>query len=348
MIGSGGIAQACHLPGYKSIPDKCEVVAVCDTNEATAKAAAAQFDVPQVFTDYRDLLAVKGLVAVSVTTPNAFHAAPAVAALEAGKHVLCEKPLARTGAEAKTIVEAARRSKGILQVGLQFRFAGPVRFMRAYIDEGHMGDVYYARAQALRRRRVPTWGVFTNNDLQGGGPLIDIGVHILDMTLHLMGHPKPVSAAAMTWDKMAKIPGLYNAWGSFDHATYTVEDFAVGLIRFENGAAVTLESSFLANLEGSQFQTQLFGTKAGAIVKPDGDDAVKLYTEEHGRLFDAIPANVPKVASSHTDEVVAFVDAILAGSPSPVPAEQGYALNAIFDAMYRSAESGREEPVEWL
>lgn len=345
IIGSGGIAQSCHMPGYASIPEQCEMVAVCDVNPETAREAASKFGIERTTTDYHELISDPDIDAVSVATPNKFHVEPTVQALRAGKHVLCEKPLAMNAEEARRMCEAAGESGRILQVALQQRFTGPMRFMKEYIDAGHMGDIYYARAQALRRRGVPGWGVFIDKEKQGGGPLIDIGVHILDMTLHLMGYPKPVSASAKTWNLLGTNPALFNYWGDYDRAGFTVEDFAVGLIKFENGSVVVLESSFMGNMDGDPFTTQLYGTKAGAIVKGWGDDAVQIFTEQDRQLFNLKPANVPKVESAHIAEVHAFIDAIWHGKPSPVPGEQGLILNAIFDAMYKSSETGREEPV---
>ncbi len=346
IIGSGGIAQGCHMPGYASIPELCEMVWVCDANPEIAKTAAQKFDVPNTTADYRDVLADPQVDAVSIATPNAFHLEPTVDALKAGKHVLCEKPLAMNGDEARKMCRAAKQAGKILQVGLQQRFSGPMRFMKEYIDAGRMGHIYYARAQALRRRGVPGWGVFIDKEKQGGGPLIDIGVHILDMTLFLMGYPKPVSATGKTWNDLGTDPALWNAWGDYDRKKFTVEDFAVGLVKFEDGSAVTLESSFMANIEGDPFQTQLFGTKSGAVVKGWGEDAVRIFTEQDRQLLDLAPANVPQVQSSHTEEVRAFVIAILEGKPSPVPGENGLILNAIFDAIYRSSQTGREEKVD--
>lgn len=335
------------MPGYASIPDLCEMVAVCDVDPETAKKAAAKFDVPDVYSDYRKLLEDKEIDAVSVATPNAYHLQPSVDALKAGKHVLCEKPLAMNAHEAKEICRAAKDAGKILQVGLQLRFSGPIKFMKDYIDNGHMGDIYYARAQALRRRGVPAWGVFIDKEKQGGGPLIDIGVHILDLTLFLMGYPKPISASGQTYDTLGKNPALFNNWGDYDRSKYTVEDFAVGLIKFDNGSTVVLESSFMANLEGNPFQTQLFGTKAGAMISPNNNDnGIKIFTEQDRQLFDMTPTNVPKVESPHVVEVQRFVDAILNDKPSPVPGEQGLILNAIFDALYKSSTTGHEQKVD--
>ncbi len=346
LIGAGGIATSCHMPGYASIPDECEMVAVCDIDDKAAQAAADKFEIPRVFSSYVDLIADPDIDAVSVTTPNALHMEPTIMALKAGKHVLCEKPLAMNGEEAKKMCRAAKDSGKILQVALQTRFGGPAKYVKQFIDSGNMGEIYYARAWALRRRGVPHWGVFIDKEKQGGGPLIDIGVHILDLTLHFMGYPKPVSASGKTWDILGKDPGLANFWGEYDRNKFTVEDFAVGLIRFDNGAVVSLESSFMANMEGDPFQTQLFGTKAGAIVRAWGEQPVRLFKEIDRQYFELVPQNVPYVDSSHTAEVQAFVAAIRENAPSPVPGENGLTLNAIFDALYKSSESGKEEPVD--
>ncbi|AIE88049.1 Gfo/Idh/MocA family protein [Fimbriimonas ginsengisoli] len=347
IIGSGGIAQGCHMRGYASIPDLCEIVACCDVNPDTAKAAAEKFGVKKTYTDYQEMLEKEKPDAVSVATPNKYHKQPTVDALNAGVHVLCEKPLGMNADECREMCAAARDNKKILQVGLQSRFNGPSKWLKTYIDAGNMGDIYFARAQALRRRGVPGWGVFINKELQGGGPLIDIGVHILDLTLFLMGYPKPVSASGKTWDQLGKNPELWNAWGDYDREKFTVEDFAVGLIKFDNGAVVSLESSFMGN-GPDPFETQLYGTKAGAIISPyaDRNEGIRIFTEQNRLLMDIKPGNVPNVESAHTAEVQAFVDAILNDKPSPVPGENGLILNAIFDAIYKSSATGDEQKVD--
>lgn len=334
------------MPGYAAIPDECEIVAVSDVTEATAKAAAEKFTVPKIYTDYKEMLSKENLDGVSVATPNKFHYQPTIDALRAGVNVLCEKPLAMNAEEAREMCKVAKETGKILQVGLQSRFAGAPKWLKQYIDGGHMGDIYYARAQAIRRRGVPGWGVFINKELQGGGPLIDIGVHILDVTLALMGYPKPVSVFGRTWDDLGKNPALWNAWGDYDRTKFTVEDFAVGTIKFDNGAVVNLEASFMAN-GPDLWETQFYGTKGGAVLKPGSEnDGIKIYTEADRQLMDISPANVPHVASAHTEEVKAFVRAVASGSPSPVPGENGLILNAIFDAIYKSSETGNEEKVD--
>ncbi len=346
IIGTGGISHL-HMKGYNSMPDLCEIVAFCDVNpESAAKARDTYNSSGRTTCDYREVINDPEIDAVSVATPNAYHKQPTVEALRAGKHVLCEKPLGMNAAECKEMCAAARESGKILQVALQNRFTSAGRFMKTYVDSGAMGEIYYARAQALRRRGVPGWGVFIDKEKQGGGPLIDIGVHILDFTLYLMGYPKPVSATGKTWDVLGKNPEIWNGMGDYDRSKFTVEDFAVGMIKFENGAVVTLESSFMANLDGNPFQTDLFGTKAGASVKVYEQNGIKIFTEQNQQLFDMTPVNLPSVDSSHVDEVKAFVQAIKNGDPSPVPGEQGLILNAIFDAIYKSSETGKEQSVD--
>lgn len=346
IIGAGGIAQGQHMPSYARLSDKVQIIAVADVNEANARSAAEKFGVPHVYTDYRELLQRNDIHAVSVTTPNFFHKEATISALEAGKHVLCEKPLARNAHEAREMVQTARRTGKILQVALQWRFAGFTQFLHKYIrEEGNLGDIYYARAHALRRRGIPGWGVFIDKEKQGGGPLIDIGVHILDATLWLMGYPKPVSAFGATYTKFGNRPDVVGLMGQWDSTKFTVEDFAVGLIRLENGATVILESSFCANIEGDEFNTLLLGDKGGVFANPIGQPAVRIFTEQNRTLYNIEPTHLPQVNAYHA-EVEAFVDAILHNKPSPVPGEHGFYLNCILDAIYESSETGHEVQID--
>jgi predicted dehydrogenase len=346
LIGAGGIARGCHIPGYQSIPEDCEIAWVCDVNAETARKVADEHGIPNVTADHLELLADPEVDAVSITTPNKFHKDPTIDSLRAGKHVLCEKPLAMNAGEAREMCRAAEDSGKILQVALQQRFTGQARFMKDYIESGAMGDIYYARAQALRRRGVPAWGVFIDKEQQGGGPLIDIGVHILDFTLFLMGYPKPVSASGQTWDTLGKTEGIVNPWGDYDRSKFTVEDLAVGFIRFDNGAVVVLESSFMLNNDAERWQSSLYGTQAGAEIKFWEENPITIFREDHQQLFTMKPDNIPNVPSAHTAEIQAFVDAIKNGKPSPVPGLNGLILNAIFDALYLSAETGKEEAID--
>jgi predicted dehydrogenase len=348
IIGTGFIARGAHIPGYNSMPDEVEIKWLCDIKpEALAESLKMAPDA-KTTADYHDLLNDPEVDAVSICTPNLMHLQPALDALAAGKHVLCEKPLAMNGHEARQIVAAEQKSDKVFQVGFQTRFTGEAQFLRKYIDSGAMGDIYYARTQALRRRGVPGWGVFIDKEKQGGGPLIDIGVHVLDLTLFLMGHPEPVSASGVTWNMLGKNPDLYNGWGDYDRTKFTVEDMAVGFIRFANGAVCVLESSFMANIKDDPFGTTILGTEAGAEVFFYNDQRVRIYRDDNKQLFDLTPRSVPEVKNSHVAEVQAFIKTIKEGAPSLVTARQAMMLNSIFDALYKSAETGKEEAIQLI
>ena len=336
FIGTGDICQGNHLPHYAAIPD-VEIYAICDILPDVAKAVGAQYHASRVFTDYHKMLELDEIDVVDICTPNDVHSPAAVAALDAGKHVLVEKPIALNAAQAQAMVEASRRSGRKLMVAQCIRFRPDNQALKRFIEAGQMGEIYYARAQTVRRRGVPSWGVFTSKEKQGGGPLIDIGVHILDTTLWLMGHPQPVSALGATYTKFGKREGVCNAWGPWDTKSYDVEDFAVGMVRFANGATLAIESSFAANVERDIFNTSLLGTEGGCQMSP-----VKMFREEHQTLIDVTPVSLPKV-DVYEREIHAFLRAVREDTEVPVPAEQCVLTARIIDALYKSAETGREE-----
>ena len=343
VIGTGHIAAARHLPAYKALEaeGKVRVVAVCDVGEERLKRVAAQFGVPQAFSDYREMLALPEIDAVSVCTTNFQHCEPVLSALAAGKHVLCEKPLALNAAEGAAMVAAGRAAGRQLQVGYNLRFGSGAQAVRRFVDDGKLGQVYYARAQALRRRGIPSHGHFTDKSKQGGGPLIDIGAHVLDLSLWLMSFPKPVSVSGQTQAKFGHRAGVIGLRGQWDPSRFTVEDFGVGLVRFENGATLVLESSFAANIAEDQFQATLMGTEGGAFIDMIQDANTRFFREESGTLTDTSPVFLPQV-HTHDVEIRAFVQALLDNTPVPVPGEQALVVTQILDALYLSAETGRE------
>ena len=341
IIGSGGIAQNAHMPGYAAVPDLCEVVAVADSNEQVAREAAAKFNVPHVFTDYMKLLEMDEVDAVSVCTPNYLHLDPTIRAFEAGKHVLCEKPIAMNAEEAKRMVDAGRKARKKFQVGYNLRFVPNHQLLKQYVDAGDLGQIYYARAQAMRRRGIPGWGVFIDKVKQGGGPLIDIGVHILDLTLWMMGHPKPIAASGVTYAKFGKRGDVVGFLGQWDYKNFTVEDFAAALIRFDNGATVVLESSFVANIPEDLFTSTLCGTEGGAVTSP-----LTIVQEKHRSLQTFEPKIPNKDVNSHHAEVKHFVECILNDEEPLVTGEHGLAVAQIMDAIYRSSETGREVTID--
>lgn len=341
LIGTGSICQSVHIPAYVKNPD-AEIVAICDINEETLAKVGDQLNIDKAmrFTDYNKLLKVAAIDMVDVCTPNFVHMDPTIKGLNAGKHVICEKPIALNAKEGAKMAAAEKASGKKLMIAYCWRWNAGAQALKRFIDAGSMGEIYYARVQALRRRGVPSWGVFIDKEKQGGGPLIDIGCHALDLTLFLMGHPKPISASGMSVTKFGNKKGTFGAWGAWDYDKYTVEDFAAGFIRFENGATLTLESSFCANIEHDVFNTSLMGTEGGATLDP-----LKMYREENQTLIDVSPVMLKNVGT-HEAEIFAFVDAIRTNKPSPVPGEQGLMVAKILDAIYESSEKGKEVAIK--
>ncbi len=344
LIGTGGIANAVHLPAYKKLQDegKVKIVALCDIKSDRLADAERKYGPTKTYANYEELLANPDVDAVDVCTPNFMHLPPVVAALAAGKHVLCEKPIALNSIQGQQMVDAAKKSGKKFQVGLNMRFGAGPQAIKRLADNGKFGDIYYARAQALRRRGVPMWGVFTEKDKQGGGPLIDIGVHILDMTLWLMGHPKPVAVSGTAVTKFGHRSGHVNLFGKpWDPNNFTVEDFAAGYVKFENGASLVLESSFVLNNDKERFETSLFGTEGGVLLDLQNDANTRIYTEEAGALYDSQPVFLPSVAT-HETEIRAYVQAIINDTPVPVPGEQAQMASRLLDALYESSDTGKE------
>lgn len=335
VIGTGGIAVNQHMPALANQPD-VKILAVADVNEEAARSAAERFGVPHVFTDYRQLIEMEEIDAVHVCTPNYLHMAPTIEALEAGKHVMVEKPIARNAEEATKMVEAARRTGKKLMVAQNVRFDASSQCLKRFIDAGDLGEIYFARVWALRRRGVPSWGVFTDKEKQGGGPLIDIGVHQLDLALYLMGHPKAITCSGQAFTKIGNTPGHVGVWGPWDWQNYTVEDYAAGFVRLEGGRSLIIESSFAANIAEDKFTTALLGTKGGAETNP-----LRIFGEDKGMVYDITPVHVPRV-HSYEAEVRAFYDAIQNDTEPPVTGEQALNVMKILDAIYKSSELGRE------
>ncbi len=335
MIGAGGIAKNQHMPAIAKQED-LKLVAVCDVSEETAKAAAEKFEIKDVYTDYNEMLKRDDIHAVHICTPNFMHKPPTVDALNAGKHVMVEKPIARNAVEGQEMVDAAKKNNKKFMVAQNYRFSSEAQCLKRFIDAGELGDIYFGRVLALRRRGIPGWGVFTDKEKQGGGPLIDIGVHVLDLALYLMGHPKPTAASGMAYTKIGNTPGHVGAWGDWDHTKYTVEDYAAGFIRLDNGASIVLESSFAANLGDEKMNVSLLGTKGGAETGP-----LKIFSEGYETLYDIVPVGLKK-QSSYEIEVRGFYDAIKEDSDPPVTGEQALDVIKILDAIYKSSEENQE------
>ncbi|MBQ4322659.1 MAG: Gfo/Idh/MocA family oxidoreductase, partial [Clostridia bacterium] len=280
IIGCGGIANGKHMPALKNLSEECEMVAFCDIIEERAVKAKEDYGTPdaKVYVDYKELLKDKSIDVIHVCTPNKSHAPISIAALEAGKDVMCEKPMAKTAAEAKEMLEAAKRTGRTLTIGYQTRQAPEMQLVKKMADEGKFGHIYYGKALALRRRAVPTWGVFLNEEEQGGGPLIDIGTHALDLTLWTMNNYDVASVTGNVHYELRGRENAANAWGPWDPEKYTVEDSAFGFIKMKNGATIILESSWAINLvDTREAKYILAGSEAGV----DFTDGVRINGEEY-------------------------------------------------------------------
>lgn len=341
VIGTGGIANGAHLPGYSNIPDEVEIFALCDIDPAALEKTSAKYpDAKHKFEDYHDLLAMPEIDAVSVCTPNVAHYQPTVDALKAGKHVICEKPIAINAVQAAEMAATARKEGKILQIGFNQRFGPNNLALKRFIDAGELGDIYYARAHSLRVRGIPGWGVFIDKSKQGGGPLIDIGVHILDLTLWLMGHPKPIAASGATYQKFGKRDDVVGFMGQWDTEKFTVEDLSVGMIRFENGATISLEASFVANIKQDVFSAELMGTAGGATTSP-----FSITQERHMSVFSFDPKVPNSNINTYNAEIKSFIECIRDGKEPLVTGEQAVYVAQITDAIYKSAELGHEVPI---
>ncbi|MBO5724614.1 MAG: Gfo/Idh/MocA family oxidoreductase, partial [Lentisphaeria bacterium] len=265
IIGCGGICQA-HMEAYKSIPE-VEIVAGVDILPERLKVMEEKWGIPKkaLFKDWNEMLKKIKPDAVDVCTPNGVHCAPVVDACNAGCHAMVEKPMAMNPAECEEMIAAAKKNKVKLAVGFQQRYNPQTQVLINARDNGQFGKIMFVRCQALRRRGIPNWGVFGQKHLQGGGPMIDIGVHILECAYEFMGAPKPIAASGNTWTYMGNKPSkTRNAWPNWDYKTYTVEDLAIGQIRFDNGAILQIESSFVAHIpENDVFNFYAMGEKGG-------------------------------------------------------------------------------------
>lgn len=334
IVGTGGIARGAHMPGYQACQD-VKVIAACDIIKEAAENFAKQYDIPYVFTDYKDLATVDELDAISVCTPNNFHSGPTVAALEAGKHVLCEKPIAGNAKDGQAMVDAAKKSGKILQIGLHQRFQTTSQVLKKYVEAGELGKIYYARVVAMRRRGIPSWGSFVRKDMSTGGPLVDIGVHELDLMVWLMGCPKPLSAAGHVYTMLGNRKDVaFSDWGPWDVEHFDVEDFAVAYIRFEDEITATLETSWAAHF-GNVGPSFMLGDKGGLSLSP-----LQIYQDKHGSLVDVTPQIPRSREDPHTIEIKDFIKAIREGLPSPVPGEEALEITKIFDAVYKSSKTG--------
>ncbi len=331
-----GVGKRRHIEGYRSHPN-AEVVAIADLDPARLKDVGDAYGIDKRYLTLTDMLRHEKLDVVSIATPNICHKPQTVEALEAGCHVLCEKPMALSEEDALDMIAASKRTGKRVMINFSTRIKPEIYAVKRAIDTGVLGDIYFARSIWLRRRRLPGFGGwFGKKELAGGGPLIDIGVHRLDLALWLMGFPKPTWVMGSAYDPIAQ------EIAKRENKEYSVEDLAVGMIKFENGATLELEASWCANIkEREHVSTRLLGTKGGMLHHNIGDvydSYAEFYLEKDGCQYDM--RLHPPVPDVH-DNMYNFIDAIINDRPHDCTPEQGLCNMRILDAIYRSAESGK-------
>jgi predicted dehydrogenase len=335
FIGAGNIAQTAHIPSYLKQED-VELAAVYDLNAARTREVAEKYSM-RACGSLKELCAMKDINAVSVCTWNNAHAVSAIAAVKAGKHVLCEKPMAMTVAEAEKMKAAADKSGVVFLMGFVNRYRSEAQYIREMAESGKFGEIYYANA-ALRRRRGTPLGWFTDVSKSGGGPVIDIGVHLLDLTWFMMGRPEPTAVSAVTHYRIGdyQTKGV-TRWEAFDkdNLVFDTEDSAAGMIRFKGGATMNFEVSWAINGAPCGLLSSLYGDRAGASLEP-----LEIYGEDGGYLTDNKPTL--QQANIFDREIRHFLDCVEGKAKPIAPAADGLAVQRMLNGIYGSAKAGKE------
>lgn len=353
IVGCGGIARGKHFPALKANAELCEIVAFCDIIKERAEAGAKEFGAPnaKVYTDYKELLANPDVELVHVLTPNVAHCPITVDAFGAGKHVLCEKPMAATTEDAEKMIAAWKKSGKQFTIGYQNRFRNDVQSLKKSCEKGELGDIYFGKAHAVRRRAVPTWGVFPNKALQGGGPLIDLGTHALDITLWVMNNYEVESVTGSVFCKMRDHPEG-NLFGPWDPKTFEVEDSAFGYIKMKNGAAIYLEAAWALNvLESKEASTTLCGTLGGAEIHHGMSypkDELVFNHAKNGLLMDEKLSTLGAIdffegrgqQAEGNAECTHWLNALKNNTAPLVKPEEAFMVTKILDSIYKAAQTG--------
>ena len=338
VIGVGGIARV-HMPGWEA-SEHAEVVAGADIDANALEQWGKTWNVENLTTDSTELINNPDIDVIDIITPNMYHAPLAIAAMEAGKHVICEKPLAPTPDEIRKMIAARDASGKMLMTAQHFRFKGTSKALKTEIDAGALGDIYHARSWMLRRDGLPGRPGFILKQHSGGGATIDIGVHILDLTLWMMGNPEPVSVTGVARTELGKLDGAFSRWGDIPKEM-DVEEFAAAFIRFDNGATLVLEVGWMLHhdTQGEDMQMWLYGTGGGSHWPKCEIYNTSIATRQH---FNRTLQRTQDTMEAHALECVEFAQAVVDGAPSPVPAEQSLQVLTILEAIYRSQQTGRE------
>ena len=336
VIGCGGIAKKAHFPNIAKLPN-LNLYAVCDMDTERAESVKAEYGCPLSVSDYKDIIYNENIDAVHICTPNFLHAPIAIEALKAKKNVLVEKPFAMTVKDAEEIFRTAEEEGMTVMSANCFRYLTESSMLKKFIEADMLGDIYYSKVRSLRRRGIPPHGVFTDKAKQGGGPLIDLAIHVIDMAVYLLGNPKPVSVSGAAFNLIGTGEGhATGVRGPWNPKEFKVEDFACGMVRFDNGHIMQIETSFAANIEKDVTNLSLLGTKGGADTQP-----LKVYTEHAGLMTDITPVLV-QPTNFYEREIREFYSAIETGQPTPIRKEEVLNVLKIIEGLYKSAEQGRE------
>ena len=353
VIGTGMIATAGHIPAWKSLEDDVEIVAVADILEDRAKLVAKTEGIPHAYGDWQKMLKEVDLDIVSVCTPNAYHKEQTIAALQAGAHVLCEKPVATSAADAEAMFQAADAADRVLLVGQSLRFTNRSRAAKEIMDSGRLGEVYFAETFFLRRRGIPKWGQFHMKKHSGGGPIYDLGVHAIDLLYWLLGNPAVLAVSGATYTKFGnRDEGLATSLADsgaplgvltprpYDPKEFDVEDMAAGFIRLEGGITVAFKTSWAANIPQNARGTTILGTAGGLTLDP-----LTLVTNMGSyqvNIEPLVPPERGEVFAGHWGETAHLVRVIRGEEELLVKPEEVLNVMRTLDALYQSAAEGRE------
>jgi predicted dehydrogenase len=340
VIGAGAIAPT-HCKGVQTYAG-AELVAVADQHAGRAKALQDEYRIPKVYDSIDAMLADRDVDAVTIALPNYLHAPTAIAALQAGKHVMSDKPFTVSVADAEAVIAAAARARKVFAVGMNQRFRRESQVIRTIAERGDLGAIYFAKAFWCRRTGIPRLGTwFGDKKRSGGGSLLDIGVHMLDLCLWLLGNFEAETVSGVTYTRFGNRGLGEGGWGKSDREkiAFDVDDLATALIRLKGGVTVTLETSWARHQElVNANDVELFGTEGGARVFPA---KVFRFAQRTGEYEVVEPQGVP-IRFAHCERVHNWIDAILGKAELECRPEQALAVQKILDAIYRSAASGRE------
>ncbi|MBC1360799.1 Gfo/Idh/MocA family oxidoreductase [Listeria welshimeri] len=332
IIGAGQVAEKVHAAYYKT-RDELELVAVCDPSVERGEEFRVKNGFHKHYATAEEMFAVEKIDIVSICTPNRFHFDNVMLSLRHGAAVMCEKPPAMSASEAKAMWELADEKRVILAYDFHHRFSSEAQFLKQNV--ALLGEIYCVKATALRRSGVPGWGTFTNKEMQGGGPLIDMGIHMLDAAMFILGFPKVKKVTAKSFQKIGTKKSM-GTFGSWDPTKYTVEDSLFGFIELENGGLIELDTSFALHIKPeNMLNVDFFGDLAGGSLYP-----AEIYTDNAGE-FELLANKEKPDENKHENSMKAFVDSVLGEREVELAnAEQGYRIQKIVESLYESAEKG--------